>query len=49
MKRYLFRLETEARKRVESVQVKAVMVDAVGSFSFTDVMLQDGEQLTGYS
>ncbi|MBS4008173.1 MAG: hypothetical protein KGZ45_07080 [Clostridium sp.] len=49
MKRYLFRFAPEEGKRVASIRVDTVMSDAVGFFSFTDVMLQEGKHLTGYS
>jgi len=49
MKRYLFLFAPEEGKRVASIRAQAVMSDAAGSFSFTDVMLQEGKHLTGYS
>jgi len=49
MKRYLFRFAPEKEKRVASIRVDALMSDAAGSFSFTDVMLQEGRHLTGYT
>ena len=49
MKRYLFRFAPEEGKRVASIRVDGVMSDAAGSFLFTDVMLQEGKHLTGYS
>lgn len=49
MKRYLFRFAPGEGKRVASIRVDGVMSDAAGSFLFTDVMLQEGKHLTGYS
>ena len=49
MKRYLFRFAPEEGRRVASIRAQAVISDAAGSFLFTDVMLQEGKHLTGYS
>lgn len=49
MKRYLFRFAPEEAKRVASIRVNALMSDAAGSLLLTDVMLQEGKHLTGYS
>lgn len=49
MERYFYRLEPEEEKKVDSIEIRATISDAVGSFSFTDIMLQEGSHLTGYS
>ncbi|MDW7651324.1 MAG: hypothetical protein SCM57_08320 [Bacillota bacterium] len=49
MERYFYRFEPEEGKKVDSIEIRATISDAVGSFSFTDIMLQEGRHLTGYS
>lgn len=49
MERYYYRFEPEEGKKVDSIEIRATISDAVGSFSFTDIMLQEGRHLTGYS
>ncbi|MGV8164656.1 MAG: hypothetical protein ACLKAK_07350 [Alkaliphilus sp.] len=46
----LFRQITprEKAKRVSHLEVKAIVNDAVGTVSLTDIMVQEGTQLSGY-